>query len=165
MHELPLGNVHDALRLVEESVPLIDGAHWPFGAALAKLGAAEILCALGRHEEALQYAASARSSATNLQTPLLDFNSSLVEAAVARRSGPASSYARILARAFELGRQQGYANSFHHGCQLLRQLVPDALRLRIEVSYCRWVIGKRGWQPPPGCVDWPWRCAFGHWVL
>ena len=156
MHELSLGNVHDALRLVEESVPLIDGAHWPFGAALAKLGAAEILCALGRHEEALQYAASARSSATSLQTPLLDFNSSLVEAAVARRTGPASSYARILARAFELGRQQGYANSFHHGCQLLRQLVPDALRLRIEVSYCRWVIGKRGWQPPPGCVDWPW---------
>jgi DNA-binding SARP family transcriptional activator len=81
----------------------------------------------------------------------------LVEAAVVGRVGAASDYAKVLARAFELGRQQGYANGFHHGCRLLRQLVPDALRLGIEVSYCRWVIGKRGWPPPPRCcVEWPW---------
>ena len=157
MHEFSMGHVQDALRLVQESVPLIDGAHWPFGAALPKLGAAEILCALGRDEEALQYAAAARSSALHLETPILDFNALLVEAAVAGRTGPASGYATRLARALELGRQQGYANGFHHGCQLLRQLIPDALRLGIEVSYCRWVISRRGLKPPPRCcVEWPW---------
>ena len=158
MHELSMGHVHDALRLVQESVPLIERALWPFGAALAKFGAAEILTALGRHEEALRHAADACSSATALDTPLLEFNARLVEAAVARRTGPASAYATSLARAFDVGRRQGYANSFHHGCQLLRQLVPDALRLGIEVSYCRWVIGRRNWPPPPhGGAEWPWK--------
>jgi ATP/maltotriose-dependent transcriptional regulator MalT/DNA-binding SARP family transcriptional activator len=157
MHEYSMGHVQDALQLVQESIPLIDGAHWPLGGALAKLGAAEVLFGLGRYDEALQFAAAARASANDLDTPLLDFNRMLVEAAVAGRTGPASSYAKSLARALELGRQQGYANSFHHGCRLLRQLIPDALRLGVEVSYCRWVIGKRGWPPPPRCcVDWPW---------
>lgn len=81
MHEFSMSHVQEALKLVQESVPLVDGAHWPFGAALAKLGAAEILCALGRHEEALQYAAAARASATSVETPLLDFNGMLVELA------------------------------------------------------------------------------------
>ncbi len=152
-----MGHLQDALHLIRESDPLIDAAHWPFGAAMAKLGAAEILCALGRHDEALQYASAARTSVAGLDTPLLDFHALLVEAAVAHRTGVASRFADILARAFELGRRHGYANCFHHGCQLLRQWVPEALRLGIEVSYCRWVIRKRNWPPPADRnVEWPW---------
>jgi len=165
MHELSLNHAHDALQLVMESIPLIDGAHWPLGSALAKLGAAEILCELGRYDEALRYAAVARDCAAGLEAPVLEFNVLLVEAAVAGRIEPPSIYAAALERALKLGRQQGYANGFHDGSRLLRRLIPDALRLGIEVSYCRSVIVKHGWAPPAhGRIHWPWPVrirAFG----
>jgi hypothetical protein len=99
----------------------------------------------------------------------LNFNAMLVEATVAGRKGAASNHADLLAGAFALGRQQGYANGFHHGSQLLRHLTPDALRLGIEVGYCHWVIRKRRWPPPSRpCVEWPWAVrirAFGPMTI
>lgn len=63
-----------------------------------------------------------------------------------------------LAKAFALGREQGYANGFHTSSQMLRRLVPYGIQLGIEPSYCRWVITKRRFRPPSaGCfAGWPW---------
>jgi len=88
---------------------------------------------------------------------LVEFNTQLVRAEIARNASRGVEFEMELAKAFALGREQGYANGFHTSSQMLRRLVPYGIQLGIEASYCRWVITKRRFRPPSaGISGWPW---------
>jgi hypothetical protein len=92
-----------------------------------------------------------------VEAPLVEFNIRLLEAEIARLTRSPEEFATVLAGALGLGRQHGYANGFHTGSQLLKKLLPHALQLGVEVSYCQWVIRKRNFKPPSAAISrWPW---------
>jgi DNA-binding SARP family transcriptional activator len=155
--ELACGNVEDALKYSEQAVPLIRTCHWHIGEALALTGLAEVYCALGRYVDAARCVDECASITEGVQAPLVEFNTRLVRAEIARNVGSGREFEMELAKAFALGREQGYANGFHTSSQMLRRLVPCGLQLGIEASYCRWVITRRRFQPPhAGISGWPW---------
>jgi ATP/maltotriose-dependent transcriptional regulator MalT/DNA-binding SARP family transcriptional activator len=155
--ELACGNIEDALKYSEQSVPLIRTCHWHIGEALALTGLAEVYCALGRYGEASRCLYECASITEGVQAPLVEFNTQLVRAEIARNVRSRDEFEIELAKAFALGREQGYANGFHTSSQMLRRLVPYGVQLGIEASYCRWVITKRRFQPPnTGFAGWPW---------
>jgi LuxR family transcriptional regulator, maltose regulon positive regulatory protein len=154
--ELACGNIEDALEYSEQAVPLIRTCHWHIGEALALTGLAEVYCALGRYGEASRCIDECTSLTDGVQAPLVEFNTQLVRAEIARNC--AGEFEMELAKAFALGREQGYANGFHTSSQMLRRLVPYGIQLGIEASYCRWVITKRRFRPPSTgrFAGWPW---------
>ena len=156
--ELACGNTEDALKYSEQAVPLIRTSHWHIGEALALTGLAEVYCALGRYGEASRCIDECASLTDGVQAPLVEFNTQLVRAEIARTNCSRGEFEMELAKAFALGREQGYANGFHTSSQMLRRLVPYGIQLGIEPSYCRWVITKRRFRPPStGCfAGWPW---------
>jgi LuxR family maltose regulon positive regulatory protein len=156
--ELACGNVESALKYSEQAVPLIRACHWHIGEALALTGLAEVYCALGRYGEASRCIDDCASLTDGVQAPLVEFNTQLVRAEIARNVGRSGEFEMELAKAFALGREQGYANGFHTGSQMLRRLVPYGVQLGIEASYCRWVITKRRFRPPSTgrLAGWPW---------
>jgi ATP/maltotriose-dependent transcriptional regulator MalT/DNA-binding SARP family transcriptional activator len=155
--ELACGNIEDALKYSEQAVPLIRTSHWHIGEALALTGLAEVYCALGRYGEASRCIDECASITAGVQAPLVEFNTQLVRAEIARNVRSRGEFAMELAKVFALGREQGYANGFHTSSQMLRRLVPYGVQLGIEASYCRWVIAKRRFQPPStGFAGWPW---------
>ena len=155
--ELACGNIEDALKYGELAVPLIRTCHWHIGEALALTGLAEVYCALGRYEEASRCIDECRMITAGVQAPLVEFNTQLLRAEIARNVRSRGEFESELAKAFALGREQGYANGFHTSSQMLRRLVPYGVQLGIEASYCRWVITKRRFRPPStGFAGWPW---------
>jgi LuxR family transcriptional regulator, maltose regulon positive regulatory protein len=155
--ELACGNVADALKYCEQAVPLIRTCHWHIGEALALTGLAEVYCALGRYGDAARCIEECASITEGVQAPLVEFNTQLVRAEIARNVRSGGEFEIALAKAFALGREQGYANGFHTSSQMLRRLVPFGVQLGIEASYCRWVITKRRFRPPSaGFSGWPW---------
>lgn len=166
--ELGCGNLVQALKYSEEALPLIRASHWYIGEALALTGLAEVYCSVGRHEDAARCIRECVGITEGVVAPLVEFNLQLVCAELARIRG-SSDFREALAKAFAIGRQQGYANGFHTSSQLLRRLIPYGLELDIEPSYCSWVIGKRRFKPPsPLCGRWPWPVkirAFGRFRI
>jgi LuxR family maltose regulon positive regulatory protein len=154
--ELACGNIEDALEYSEQAVPLIRACHWHIGESLALTGLAEVYCALGRYGEASRCIDECTSLTDGVQAPLVEFNTQLVRAEIARNC--AGEFETELAKAFALGREQGYANGFHTSSQMLGRLVPYGIQLGIEASYCRWVITKRRFRPPSTgrFAGWPW---------
>jgi LuxR family transcriptional regulator, maltose regulon positive regulatory protein len=155
--ELGTGQAEEALRYAEESVRLVRSSHWHIGEALILTGVGEIYCALCRYADAARCVRECEDITAGLDAPLVEFNARLVQAEITRCTGTQEELAKVLGEAFSLGRRQGYANTFHTGSRLLQSLLPHALRLRVEESYCRWVIGKRGFKAPS--IDdphWPW---------
>jgi DNA-binding SARP family transcriptional activator len=154
--ELGCGNLEQALKYGEEALPLIRTSHWLIGEALALTGLAEVYCAAGRNEDAARCIRECAVITEGVVAPLIEFNLQLVRAELARiRSSP--EFAMALAKAFALGREQGYANGFHTSSLLLRRLIPYGVELGIEPSYCRWVIAKRKFTPPSlHRTRWPW---------
>jgi LuxR family transcriptional regulator, maltose regulon positive regulatory protein len=155
--ELGRGNLQQALRYGEEALPLIRASHWYIGQALSLTGLAEVYCAVGRYEDAAKCLRECDSVTHDVVAPLVEFNVQLVRAELARCEGRSEDLATALARAFLIGREQGYANGFHTSSQLLRRLIPYGIELGIERSYCQWVIAKRRFTPPsPHHMHWPW---------
>ena len=155
--ELGNGQVEDALKYAEESIRLVRASHWHIGEALILTGVGEIYCALGRHADAARCVQECEAITAGLDAPLVEFNARLVQAEIALRTGTQQDLAKALADAFSVGRRQGYANTFHSGSRLLQALLPHALRLGIEESYCCWVIRKRSFKAPSlDDPHWPW---------
>lgn len=157
MFELACGHSAEALAYIEEAVPMIRASHWYIGEALSLTGMAEIYCSLDRYDDAASCIQTCCAIIADVEAPLVEFNTRLVQAEIARLTKNDEAFATELARAFAIGRQQGYANGFHTSSQLLRRLLPYAVQLQIERSYCRWVISKRRFKPPSAAsIHWPW---------
>jgi len=155
--EMASGELAAALVYAEEAVPIMRATHWKIGEALCLSGLGEIYCSLGRFDDATTCADGCRAAMAGIQAPLVEFNTRLLQAEIARHTRGANEFAEELSRALRVGREQGYANGFHTGSQLLRTLIPLALALGIEGTYCRWVIAKREFKPPSSMlVSWPW---------
>jgi LuxR family transcriptional regulator, maltose regulon positive regulatory protein len=157
IYELGCGNLDEALKYGEEALPLIRASHWHIGQALALTGLAEVYCALGRYDDAARCLDECDVLTRGIVAPLIEFNVELVRAELARCCRNPADLKATLARAFAVGREQGYANGFHTSSQLLRRLVPCGIEFGIERSYCLWVIGKRKFTPPSNSnAHWPW---------
>jgi LuxR family transcriptional regulator, maltose regulon positive regulatory protein len=155
--ELGLGNLEQALEYGQSAVPLIRASHWHIGEALALTGLAEVYCAAERPDDAAQCIDECTRITEGVPAPLVEFNLQLARAELARIRRDGAEFESALARAFSIGREQGYANGFHTSSQLLRRLVPYGIELGIEPSYCRWVITKRRFTPTNSHrTRWPW---------
>ena len=120
-------------------------------------GLAEVYCALGRHDDAARCCNECAALIDGVSAPLVEFNLQLVRAEIARSTQDTCEFKKALATAFAVGREQGYANGFHTGSQLLRRLICYGIEFCIEVSYCRWVIAKRRFVPAGTyAARWPW---------
>ncbi|MEA3140870.1 MAG: hypothetical protein QOK23_3039 [Gammaproteobacteria bacterium] len=157
MYYLACGQLDTARSYVEESNTIIAKSSWPLAHCLIRLGAAEVYCDLGRYEDALRCVSLCYDAIKGVDAPVLEFNGGLVRAQIFQRTHQHDKFAAELSTALSIGRRHGFANGFHAYSLLLPRLIPYALELGIEVSYCRWAILKRSIKPP--CADiphWPW---------
>jgi LuxR family transcriptional regulator, maltose regulon positive regulatory protein len=154
--ELRCGNLSQAVQFGEEALPLIRAAHWLIGTTIVLTGLAEIYCAAGRLADADRCLEECAQITEGVFAPFIDFNVQLLRAELARISD-SPDFRHALARAFAIGRENGYASEFNSNSQILRRAVASGLELGIEPSYCHWVIGKRRFSPPtPYQENWPW---------
>jgi LuxR family transcriptional regulator, maltose regulon positive regulatory protein len=155
--EMASGHLPTALKYAEEAVPIMRSTHWKIGEALCLTGLGEIYCALRQFSNASRCVDDCRTIMAGTDAPLVDFNTRLLQTEIARNTCDDQEFTQELSGALRIGREQGYANGFHTSSQLLRTLIPHALRLGVEGTYCRWVIARRGFKPPSCSFEnWPW---------
>jgi LuxR family maltose regulon positive regulatory protein len=166
---LARGDLGRALRYAEKVYSVTAVTGWMIVHALAALGIAEVLCEMGRFDDAAKHLAQCMHIASGANAPLLQFSCALVEAEIARRTDQAEEFSRMLSNAFAVGQREGYANAVHANSIFLARLIPYALERRIEVEYCRWLIRKRGIKPPARDIaQWPWPIrirTLGHFEV
>ncbi len=169
MFRLARGDLDAALLYAERAYAIEAATGWKAAHALATLGMAEVVCEMGHLENAARYLAQCRQITSGVDTPLLQFSCTLVEAEIARRSGCTEEFSSALRSAFAVARAQGYANTIHANSIYFPRLIPFALELDIEVDYCRWVIRTRAIEPPSRDIGrWPWPIrirTLGHFEV
>jgi LuxR family transcriptional regulator, maltose regulon positive regulatory protein len=157
MFHLARGNLQTAMRDIEAGEAILREAGYPMAEALIFLGMGQILCELGRLEDAAVSLSRSQEAMGTFPSPLLDFNRGLLRAEIARKRGERDAFVYTLAATLAIGRAQGYGNEIHAYPVLLPRLIPYALDNDIEVEYCRALIRKRNFQPPAREVPaWPW---------
>ena len=151
------GDLSDAVRDIEAADQGIRDTGWLDARILTLVGKGEIMCEVGRLDEASRCLAECEQIMGHLRFPLMDFNMGLLRAEIARRKGIQADFIAALTTALAEGRRQGFANVFHAYPVLLPRLIPYALDLGIEVEYCRWLVRKRNFRPPTRAIqNWPW---------
>jgi DNA-binding SARP family transcriptional activator len=166
MYLLAIGESAGAQRLMGETARLCCGPGWSFLGCMIHIGMAEILVEQQRYGEAEQMLLGCDPLLDAIDAPVLRFSAGLVRAELARHARPRPEFAALLAEVFAIGREQGFANTFHAYGLLLPRLIPYALGSGVEVPYCRSVILQRKLVPPLADVPhWPWAVrirAMGH---
>ncbi len=157
MYLLAIGESAGAQRLMAETAGLCCGSGEFILGCMIHIAMAEICVAQQRYGEAEQMLLGCDPLLDAIDAPALRFNAGLVRAELARHSRPRSEFAAVLAEVFAIGREQGFANTFHAYALLLPRLIPYALGMGVEIPYCRWVISRRKLAPPLADVPhWPW---------
>jgi LuxR family transcriptional regulator, maltose regulon positive regulatory protein len=157
MFHLAQGNLPTATREIEAAEAIVRETGYPMARALISLGMGQILCEVGRVDDAAVWLSRILDAVGGFPSPLLDFNGGLLRAEIARKRGERDTFVDTLAATLAVGRAQGYANEIHAYPVLLPRLIPYALDNDIEVEYCRGLIRKRNFQPPAREVPaWPW---------
>jgi LuxR family transcriptional regulator, maltose regulon positive regulatory protein len=157
MFHLAQGNLQTAMRDIEAAAANVRTTGYPMGQALIFLGMGQVLCEVGRLDDAATWLSLSQKAMDGFPSPLLDFNGGLLRAEIARKRDQSDIFVDTLAATLAVGRAQGYGNEIHAYPVLLPRLIPYALDHAIEVEYCRGLIRKRNFQPPAREVPaWPW---------
>lgn len=157
MFHLARGDLPSATRDIAAADLIASETGYALVRSLIFIGMAEIMCEMGRLDDALSCLARIPEIMGDFRSPLLDFNGGLVKAEIARRKGSRVQFIETLGATLAVGRAQGFANGFHSYPVLLPRLVAHALEHDIEVDYCRWLIRRRNFRPPRCEIrNWPW---------
>jgi LuxR family transcriptional regulator, maltose regulon positive regulatory protein len=157
MFHLAQGNLPTATREIEAAEAIVRETGYPMARALIALGMGQILCEVGRLEDAAGWLSRMHEAIGTFPSPMLQFNGGLLRAEIARKRGEREAFVETLAATLAIGRAQGYGNEVNAYPVLLPRLIPYALENDIEVEYCRGLIRKRNFQPPAREIPaWPW---------
>jgi LuxR family transcriptional regulator, maltose regulon positive regulatory protein len=112
----------------------------------------------GRAEEALRAARAAHAVIGTAQPPKLELHHLLIEAYAELQCNNQDAARALLRRAFALGREHGYVESYQWNTHVMARLYAEALNAGIEVSYIASIIQSRRLAPPEAthCAAWPW---------
>ena len=157
MYCLATGRHSQALRDITDAYRLSRDAGYILVHAQVAIGKGEILCELGRVDEAQKCLQTCQQIITDLAFPMLDFSAGLLQAEIARRRGSQEEFVAALAAALAVARSQGIVNPLH-GCSVtLPRLLPYALQHDIEVAHVRRIIVALELKPiAPFVEQWPW---------
>jgi DNA-binding SARP family transcriptional activator len=116
------------------------------------------LCESGEGEAALRAVRQAASLPGAAASDKVAFHHLLIEAYACLRLGRAADVRNLLARAYALGRSNGYLFGFVWLPSMIATLCAEALRAGIETDYVLGVIRTCGLLPPGPDVggNWPW---------
>ena len=134
----------------------------PFPEALCRLGIAQILHAMGKHDDAHADMAQSRRIARAMNSDYLEFVADLIEAyGLLCTAADPVRVAHLLRRALRLGGERGYINFSFWYPEAMSRVCATALAAGIEPAYVRHLIVKRALLPPPESSSadlehWPW---------
>ncbi len=114
---------------------------------------------LGKREEAIDQLQKGSLIATDIKSKLLEFNSLLTQSYFAFDQEEEGSGLRLLNRAFALGKDQRFLNTFSGDPSMTARLCAKALEAGIEVEYVQEIIRKRNLIPDKESFQlehWPW---------
>ncbi|MHB8258444.1 MAG: BTAD domain-containing putative transcriptional regulator [Acidiferrobacterales bacterium] len=150
-----------ALEHARTAVRLAVEMGTPFPEALCHQGTAQILIAMGRHDEARAEVERMRQIGCAMKSDYLEFVAGLIEAHVWMQTGTDLQRVReCLRRALPFGRNHGFANVPFWDPGMMSRLCGVALEAEIEIGYVCSLITRRGLLPDADSRHleaWPWR--------
>ncbi|MBS0168411.1 MAG: hypothetical protein JSR29_20200 [Nitrospira sp.] len=155
-----------ALKHVLES---LEGSSFP--EALNRFALAQVLYEQRNHDEAEHHLARARQVGKEMNSSLLEYMCSLLQASLAFGQSQEENGLQSLRHAMVLGRTRGFVNFPWWSPSLMARLCAKALEVGIEIEYVQFLIRKRRLCPDPPSVevaDWPWGVkihTLGHFNL
>lgn len=133
----------------------------PFPEALCRQGIAQVLHAMGRHEEARGEIGRIRVISRAMKSDYLEFIADLTDAdELLQTGGDPARLQESLRRGLALGRERGLVNFPFWQPEMMSRVCTAALDAGIETAYVHDLIVKRGLLPDPGSPApecWPWR--------
>ncbi|MHB8550376.1 MAG: BTAD domain-containing putative transcriptional regulator [Acidiferrobacterales bacterium] len=166
-HPAALEQARSAARLAAEMGT-------PFPEALCRLGLAQVLHAMGKHDDAQADLDQSRRIARAMNSDYLEFMADLIEVyGLLRTATDPVRVDHLLRRALHLGSERGYINfSFWHP-EVMSRVCATALAAGIEPAYVSRLIVKRALLPPPessfaDLEHWPWPVriyTLGHFSV
>ena len=157
MYCLATGRHSQALRDITDAYGISRDAGYILVNAQVAIGMGEILCELGRIDEAQKCLQTYQQIGADLAFPLLEFSAGLLQAEIARRRGSQAEFAAALSAALAAARSQGIVYPLHACSVTLPRLLPYALQLDIEVAHVRTIIVALALKPTAPFVEhWPW---------
>lgn len=129
------------------------------GIAVAYLGKAIAMQMSGQTRDALNLLASGRSLGSVKQNMFMEFQYCLAEAGLFLKKGMAKKCAGLLSQGLNLGRKQGYFNTYFWQPRIASGLCAAALEMGIETEYVQRLITFRNLVPEKRLFhvpEWPW---------
>jgi DNA-binding SARP family transcriptional activator len=131
----------------------------PFSLVQCTLVKAHILHQLGKDEEANEYLAHSLEMARKMKSRLWEFYGLFAQALFALDQGNDAPCLVFLRKALEMGREEGYINTFIREPSAMIRICARALNAGIEVEYVQELIRRRNLIPEKSILhleNWPW---------
>lgn len=117
---------------------------------------AEVLIELREYVPANEWLSRFRARFGGMDSPVFEYNASLVDAYGALGQGDDARCAGALRRALQLGRANGYVTTLNWYARMMSRLCAFALEHDIETEYVKMLIARRQLLPEQPLESWPW---------
>jgi len=131
----------------------------PFSLVQCNLAKAHVLHQFGKDGEANEYLAHSLEMARKMKSRLWEFYGLFAQALFALDQGKDASCLVFLRKALEMGKEEGYINTFIREPSAMARIYARALDAGIEVEYVQELIRRRNLtteKPPLHLENWPW---------
>lgn len=131
----------------------------PFSLVQCNLAKAQVLHQFGKDGEANEYLAHSLEMARKMKSRLWEFYGLFAQALFALDQGKDASCLVFLRKALEMGKEEGYINTFIREPSAMARICARALDAGIEVEYVEELIRRRNLileKPILHIENWPW---------
>jgi ATP/maltotriose-dependent transcriptional regulator MalT/DNA-binding SARP family transcriptional activator len=171
LEALTKANTKQAALHVDLALKFCKGMGNPFSLVQCNLAKAHVLHQLGKDGEANEYLAQSLEMAHKMKSGLWQFYGLFAQALFALDQGEDASCLVFLRKALEMGKEEGYINTFIREPSAMARICTRALDAGIEVEYVGELIRKRNLIPEKPILhveNWPWPikiCTLGRFEL